>query len=109
MLKPLSDKNSEERILFRRLRDMAVRNSVKSEEFKKFVRSQKEGSEFHHVFGSIGAKKSTDYLGVALTAEEHKKAHYDNDFLIELMPEAIENILKYVQKLEKENRELKCR
>jgi hypothetical protein len=95
-----SGNKSDSQILFKRIKDVAFRNAAKSEEFKKFVRDQKPGSEFHHVFGSIGPKKTTDYLGVALTNEEHTRAHFDNDYLISLMPEAIENILKYVKYLE---------
>ncbi len=96
---------TERDILFRRLKEVAIRNPYRSESFKKFVRELRDtpGYDFHHVFGSMGKVKSTDLLGVMRKHLDHMQIHSERERIIELIPEAIENLIKYVIYLEGRN------
>lgn len=94
-------------ILFTRIKNVAMQNPQRDEEFKAMVREQMPGSEFHHVFTSTFGLKSTDLLGVAVSTEEHYKNQTNRDWLIEQIPGAIKNLLMYVTKLKRENNNLK--
>jgi hypothetical protein len=89
-------------ILFLRIKNVALQNPQRDEEFKDLVREQIPGSEFHHVFTSTVGMKSTDLLGVAVRPEDHNENQTNRDWLIEKIPGAIRNLIMYVIKLKKE-------
>jgi len=98
---------SDSDILFVRIKNIALQNPQRDEEFKELVREQIPGSEFHHVFTSTLGLKSTDLLGVAVRHEEHSKNQTNRDWLIEQIPGAIRNLIMYVVKLKKQINQLK--
>src|SRR3990170_2908700 len=87
-------------LLFRRLKHVALTRPGRSNKFQDFVRSQKPGSTFHHVFTATYGLKSSDFLGTAEMPVEHIAHQRDRDWLIEKIPEAIQNLLRYVETLE---------
>jgi len=95
-----SDSDSD--VLFYRIKNVALQNPQRDEEFKDLVREQIPGSEFHHVFTSTVGLKSTDLLGVAVRTEDHNENQTNRDWLIEKIPGAIRNLILYVIKLKKE-------
>lgn len=94
-------------ILFLRIKNVALQNPQRDEEFKDLVREQIPGSEFHHVFTSTVGMKSTDLLGVAVRPEDHNENQTNRDWLIEKIPGAIRNLIMYVNKLKKEINQLR--
>jgi hypothetical protein len=91
--------------IFNRIKNVAVKYG-KSKKFIEFVMSRKVGrnsEQFHHVFGSYTSKKTTDFLGVAVNGQEHLNQHGNREWLFECIPEAIDNLLAYVEMLEEEN------
>lgn len=94
-------------ILFIRIKNVALQNPQRDEEFKTLVRKQIPGGQFHHVFTSTVGMKSTDLLGVAVRPEEHNENQTNRDWLIEQIPGAIRNLIMYVIKLKKERNQLR--
>ena len=98
-------------ILFRKIKDVALRKPVQSERFKNFVTAfQSAGRpdlDFHHVFGSVHGLKSSGYLGVAVGRQEHSIGQDDPAWLLSKIPEAVGNLLKYAELLEIENETLR--
>jgi hypothetical protein len=93
---------TDSEIIFRRTKDVALHNPYRSPDFIKFVKELNDTPRynFHHVFGSLGSHKSTDLLGVAVEFEMHMNGHKDRAWIIEQMPTAIDNLIKYVIYLE---------
>ena len=87
-------------ILFRRIKNVALRKPYRSRRFREFVLSRLPGKTFHHVFGSVHGLKSTDLLGTAEKGTEHLEGQRDRDWLIDKIPEAVGNLLRYVEFLE---------
>ncbi len=87
-------------ILFSRIRNVAIKRHYKSKAFIEFVMSRHPGKTFHHVFGSVFNLKSTDLLGVPVVLKEHLEGEENRDWIIQQMPEAIDNLLLYVEYLE---------
>jgi len=102
------EKNDDD-IIFSRIRDIALKHAFRSERYKEFVRVQKYSNDvtFHHVFGSSTKLKSSDYLGVAVKFIPHLEGEENKNWIIEQMPEAIANLMKYADMLETENKILK--
>lgn len=86
-------------ILFRRIRDIALRKPHHSKRYIKFVmdKSNVQDGTFHHVCGSVHGLKSTDLLGVAVNGKEHLEGEQNHDWIVEQLPKAIENLLEYVR------------
>lgn len=93
---------TDSEILFRRIKDVAMTKPWRSSRFKDFVkkRSHLNSTEFHHVMGSLGSLKSTDLLGIAVDPKVHREKQNDRDWIIEQLPNAIANLLLYVEHLE---------
>ena len=96
-------------ILFRKIKDVALRKPVQSERFKNFVKNDRPDVEFHHVFGSVHGLKSSGYLGVAVSRQEHSIGQDDPAWLLSKVPESIGNLLKYAELLEIENQILRMK
>lgn len=90
---------SDSRILFKRIRDVALRHG-KSPKYKAWLKAKNQSKDFHHVLGSVFGRKSTDLLAVLVDREDHTVNQDNTDWLIEQIPEAIENLLEYVEHLE---------
>lgn len=95
---PLSD----DEILFRRLKDVCMRSPVQSKRYKAWVMQEHPGKTFHHIFGSLGSLKSSGYMGVAVPFKEHSDNQDERRWLIEQLPQALDNLLRYVKELEDE-------
>ena len=89
---------TDEQILFKRIRNVALKFG-KNEAYKKWLKSRHPDKDFHHVFGSVFGRKSTDMLAVLVTREDHSANQNNTDWLIEQIPEAIENLIEYVEHL----------
>jgi hypothetical protein len=74
---------------------------AKSNKFLKWMREQNPNKELHHLLGSQGKLKLTDYLIVAVTREQHQKAEaFKILYFFENIHTAINNLIKYVRFLE---------
>ena len=89
-----------ERILFSRLKSVAQTRPYRSSRFKTWLRERSPGKDLHHVFGSVHGMKSSDLLSVMVEHGEHMSGEENIDWLVEQMPGAIENLLRYVEYLE---------
>ena len=93
---------SEEHMMFKRIRDIALRKPHRSRRYKDWLLGQPEngGKDPHHLFSSSGSLKSTDLLLIAVTRERHNhlEAHPHENH--ELIPECIHNLLQYTAFLE---------
>lgn len=98
---------TDEEILFRAIKDIALKNPQRDEDFKKFVKGDDPTLTFHHVCGSLGSLKSTDYLGVGIGISEHTIAEGDRAQIIKYLPRAIGNLLRYVKHQKQQIAELK--
>jgi hypothetical protein len=90
---------SDEHILFSRIRSVALRYD-KAPKFKAWLKKKNPNKDFHHVCASTMGRRSTDYLAVLVSREEHSKGQDDIGWLIDQLPEAINNLLQYVSELE---------
>jgi hypothetical protein len=102
-------KNDDSDILFKRIKNVALRNPDRDEEFIEMVMGDTSSCTFHHVCSSVHGLKSTDYLGVAVNAEEHNAKQPERDWLIQWIPQAIENMIKYILYLKAKNKKLLVR
>ena len=94
-------------ILFRKIKDVALRKPVQSKRFHDFVTNGRPDLDGHHVFGSVHGLKSSGYLLVAVGRNEHSLGGDDQDWLISKIPEAIGNLLRFVELMEVENSTLR--
>lgn len=92
-------------ILFRQIKNIALTKPYRSKKFMQFVRDRKPGSTYHHVFGSVHSLKSSDLLGIAAPLDEHLKGEGDREWQLQQIPEAIANLLAYVEMLESKHGE----
>jgi hypothetical protein len=78
-------------------------NFCKSPKYIKWLKQKDKDKDFHHVV----SRKTTDYLGILITREEHQKRHsnmakyFEEDLLV-----AIKNLIEYVTILENKTKEL---
>ena len=86
--------------MFSRLKSVAQTRPYRSERFKAWLREKSSGKDLHHVFGSVHGMKSSDLLAVMVEHGEHMSGEDSIDWLVEQMPEAVENLLRYVEYLE---------
>ena len=92
---------TDEVMLFKRIRDVALRLPYRSAGFIEWLKVRASGSfDFHHLFGSVHGLKSTDLLGVLRTREQHRHLELHPMENYDLIPEAIANLLAYVRELE---------
>ena len=69
----------------------------KSKRYMSWLKSQNTDKDFHHVV----RKKTTDYLGILLTREEHQARHKNMDeYFEEDLVEAVNNLINYTRWLE---------
>lgn len=74
---------------------------AKSSRLIKWMKEENPNKEIHHLIGSTGKLKLTDYLVVAVTREEHARAEaFKILFFFEHIHEAINNLITYTQYLE---------
>ena len=74
---------------------------AKSLKYLKWLRERFPNRELHHLVGSQGKLKLTDYLIVAVTREEHARAEaFKILFFFEHLHEAVNNLIEYVRFLE---------
>lgn len=98
-----STEKTDDRILFSRLRFVALHEPHRSRRFIAWLKSQEKKGEFHHVFGSVHKLKSTDLLGVIVEDhQEHMTGEQSIQWLMQQVPEAVANLLDYVKYLEAE-------
>ena len=72
---------------------------MKSQRYVDCQKATDLNKEFHHVVG----RKTTDYLGVMLTREEHRQRHdHPTMYFIEDLLQAVRNLMLYVRRLENE-------
>lgn len=90
---------SDERILFSRIRNIALSHG-KHPKFKAWLKAQQPDKELHHVCGSVMGRKSTDLFAVMVTPQEHREKQDDIDWCISQIPEAIGNLMKYIEQHE---------
>jgi len=103
MRKPRIKSRSDADVIFAKLKDIGMRYADhRSSEFMQIVREESGRPQFHHLCGSYGPRKSTDFLGVGVTAEEHAKAEDSREYNLGKIPKAVENLIRYVIKLENE-------
>ena len=93
---------SEEHMVFKRIRDIALRKPHRSTRYKNWLHSQGDNSnkDLHHLFGSTQSLKSTDLMLIAVTRERHNYLELNPHENHELIPECIHNLLQYVAFLE---------
>lgn len=73
----------------------------RSKRFKFWFHQQYPGKEMHHIFGSYGSKKTSDFCSVPVTMEEHQAAHKKtHDFAIDHVPEMLSVMTDYINHLE---------
>ena len=108
---PINHSLGPDTILFLRIGDHAAfKKPWKSDAFMKWVKKKSPlypNVQFHHVWASKHALKSTDLLGVALTPELHAVSGKHRNFNETRAPEAILNLLQWAQLLEEENQYLR--
>lgn len=74
---------------------------AKSGKYLEWVRENNPGKEIHHLIGSVGPLKLTDYLVVAVTRDEHNRAEaFKILYFFENLHIAINNLINYVKHLE---------
>ena len=82
-------------ILFSKIRSVALKYG-KAKQYKAWLKSTQPERDFHHVFGSSMSLKSTDWLAVMVTREDHVINQDNKDWLIHQIPIAIDNLLLYI-------------
>lgn len=87
---------TDDLILFKRIRNVALSHQ-KHEKYKQWLKKRNPGKDFHHVFGSVIGRKSTDLLAVMVTREDHTLNQENKDWLIQQIPEAIDNLLTFIE------------
>lgn len=94
---------TDDKALYIRIKDIAIKYG-KSKKFVEFVKEKSEilRPDFNHAFGSYGSRKTTDYLGTAVSREEHIQNENNEVWRFEQVAEAIENLIQYAHSLENE-------
>ena len=73
----------------------------RSNKYIKYLKSIHPNKEPHHLLGSQGKLKLTDYLIVMVTREEHLKAEQHKiEFFYNHLAEALSNLFRYISFLE---------
>jgi len=90
---------SDGEIIFWRLKNIALK-FPQSASYQRWLRERVGNQDIHHCFKSVHGRKSTNLLSVGVDHLEHLENQHNNDWLIEKIPGAIENLLEYVLFLE---------
>ena len=96
-------KNIKEKELFGRFKhNLPIDRAPKYIEFLKKKDAERGlEREFHHLLGSQGRIKLTDYLGVMVTRKQHDYAEaHKIQFFFENLHIAIENLIAYIKWME---------
>lgn len=86
-------------IALRRIRDVALIRPARSKKYKKWLRDKFPYCELHHVCGSVHGMKSSDYLLLPMTHEEHEQAQGESLNLDHII-RAIRLLMMYAEELE---------
>ena len=85
-----------------RMRFMNKVTPTKSKRYLHWLKRKNPNKEIHHILGSFTSLKMTDFLAVALSPEDHKRAEmHKAKFFIFYLPEAIDNLIRYTHHLER--------
>ena len=85
----------DERIVFRRLRDVYLRHG-KSPKYLAWLRNRHPGKELHHVFGSVHGRKSSDFGVVPVDPMVHRERQNDPDWCFSQIFQSIDLLLEYL-------------
>jgi len=97
--KPSVEKGND-RILFSRVKHVAQKSPHRSPRFKAWLKGRGALGDFHHVCGSVHKLKSTDLLAVIVPHKSHMEGEESIEWLVQQLPQGIENLLRYAQHLE---------
>lgn len=74
---------------------------MRSNKYLTWLRKKNHDKEIHHLIGSQGSLKLSDYLIVAITREEHQRAEaFKILYFFDNLHIAINNLIDYVRELE---------
>lgn len=86
-------------ILFRRIKDIALKFD-QSPSYQRWLRDRVGSKDIHHCCASVHGRKSTNLLAVGVPHIEHIENQDNRDWLIEKLPEGIQNLIEYALHLE---------
>jgi hypothetical protein len=91
--------NNENDILFNRFKTSV--GFYRSKKFKAWFHQKYPCKEQHHLFGSYGSRKTSDFCSIPVGQIDHIKAHKDiHTFAIDHLPEMISVMTEYILHLE---------
>ena len=90
----------EVEILFRRCKHEAMKSPARSARCLEYFRSRYPGMDPHHVFGSLGSLKSSDYAIVPVDRVTHSLHQDDRGWLIDQLPLVLRFMMDYISHLE---------
>ncbi len=86
---------TEERILFRQLRSIAVHYG-KNPKYKAWIKNKFPGKDPHHIFGSYMSRKTTDLCIVPVDPIEHRLKQNDLDWCYSQIPQMFDLLLQFI-------------
>jgi hypothetical protein len=87
-------------ILFRRCKSEAMKRPARSRAVMMWFHQRYPGMDPHHVFGSLGSLKSSDYAIIPVDRPQHNLHQDDRGWLIDQLPLVFRVMFDYIAYLE---------